>query len=279
MQPFGILVSLVGLLSLTSCSTFPADFTCTRDDQCVRQNNFGYCITNACAFDDLGCRSGLSYDSTAPADLAGRCVPSGADRDSGTSTDSGTDGGLLNDCGGSTTLPGRIFDPCGACLLGHYECETAESLACVNDRVLREDITGDGSVTASSTYGAAYIPARAVDGDPTTSWFSDGPEGGGMPTTYEWTIPSRECIVGISFRGNALHPEFSEDFGFGSMTVQVLDAAGGVQFSQVESLPGTPDPNVNVDLDANGVKVRLLFTDHESTDCGGFAELAVTVAR
>ena len=267
--------SAVAVCGLAGCSTFPEAFTCTSNSQCTRQNNTGMCINNACAFNDLGCRSGLSYDSTAPGGIAGDCVTDGI-RDSGTGDDSG---GLLNDCGGTTTLPGRIFDPCGACGLGHYECETNESLHCVNDRTDRQIITTAGTVSASSIYSSSYPASDAVDGDLTTSWFSGGSDADGSESRFDWTLTDPECIVGMNFTGNGRHPEFPTNYGFGSMTVQVLDAAGGVQYSRVLDLEGTPDPGVNLEFDAYGVKLRLLFTGHESPDCGGFAELAVTVAR
>ncbi|MBW2464862.1 MAG: hypothetical protein JRH11_24650 [Deltaproteobacteria bacterium] len=266
----------VVLAGLAGCSTFPESFTCTSNSQCTRQNSTGICINNACAFNDLTCRSGLSYDSTAPGGIAGDCVTTEVARDSGTDDDSG---GLLNDCGGTTTLPARIFDPCGACGLGHYECASNESLRCVDEPTLRQVITSAGTVSASSRFSPTYPASEAVDGDLTTSWFSAGPESDGSPTIFDWTLTNPECIVGMNFTGNGRHPEFPTDYGFGSMTVQVLDVGGGIQYSRVFELPGTPDPGVNLEFDAYGATLRLLFTGHESSDCGGFAELDVTVAR
>ena len=132
-------------------------------------------------------------------------------------------------------------------------------------------------MVGASTVFPEYPPILSVDGDLSTSWFSTGPEGG--PSAYSWVLSGDRCIYGIEIHGNALHsnPSFREDFGFGAVTVKVLDVAGSVVFSEAADLAGTPDPDVV--LDTGGVvgsRVVLELTGHESVDCGGFSELEVT---
>jgi len=236
-------------------------------------------MAGACAFDDPSCTTRMRWDRTAGGGNAGLCVPSSG-ADTGPADTSRPDT-LLNDCGGSGTLPGRILDPCGNCLLGRYQCDGTDDLRCEGEPTNEMIITNLGFVSASSTFNSSYPAPLSVDGDLTTSWFSAGPEGGGAPSTYDWEITTNECITGVSIFGNGRHSDrdFRDDFGFGNVTVQILDAADGIQASEMRALPGTPDPEQNIDFEAYGRKVRLLFTGHESTDCGGFSELVVTVVR
>jgi hypothetical protein len=271
----GLVVGVVATLS--GCNSFPDSFQCSADSQCRRGGDRGVCTAGACAFDDPSCPATLlRYDRTAGGGNAGMCVSPGGLRDSG-----GPDDGLLNDCGGTATLPARVLDPCGNCLLGRYQCDGTNELRCEGEPTNEAIITDMGYVSASSTYSSEFMPPLAVDGDQTTSWFSAGPEAGGAPTTYEWTVRDDVCIVGVSFYGNGLNadPSYRNDFGFGSMTVQILDAADGIQASDTRTLDGTPDPEQHLDIQGYGRTVRLLFTGHESTDCGGFSELVVTAAQ
>jgi hypothetical protein len=271
-----LLAAAACLVALGGCDSFPDSFLCSTDGQCVRGSERGVCRAGACAFDDPGCASELRYDRTAGGGNAGLCVPPIGPRDSGV----GDSGGLLNDCGGTGTLPGRVLDACGVCLLGRYQCDGPNELRCVGEPTEELIVTSEGYVEASTTFSG--FPANlSVDGDLTTSWFSSGPEADGVATRYDWTLPSADCVIGISIFGNALHDNksFQTDYGFEEVTVQVLDAADGVQFSEARSLSGTPDPEQNIELAAYGRTVRLLFSNHESTDCGGFSELVVTVVR
>lgn len=68
---------------------------------------------------------------------------------------------------------------------------------------------------------------------------------------------------------------FSEDFGFGSVTIRVFRGVQQV-FEETVALPGTPDPDASVFAGVIGDRVELQFNDHESPECGGFAELIVT---
>ena len=270
-----VTVASVLALLLVGCNSFPDAFICSADIQCTRIGASGQCLAGACAFADTSCDSDLRYDETAMVG-GGECVPGGGPRDSGV----GDSGMLLNDCGGESTLPNRYLDPCGNCLLGRWQCDGLDALVCAGDPRNETIVTGEGSVTASTTFSSTYPARSAIDGDLTTSWFSSGPETAG-PSIFDWTISSNECIVAVSIHGNGRHAmtSFREDFGFGNVEVQVLDGAGGVQASESRALPGTPDPQQDVDFDAYGRTVRLRFTGHESDDCGGFSELVVTVAR
>jgi len=88
------------------------------------------------------------------------------------------------------------------------------------------DITREGTATAS-TWDAAYPPSLAIDGDPTTSWFSTGVEPGGVPTRFTWTHARNDLIttVFIHSNGQNKNPSFRTTFGFGNVVVQVLNAA------------------------------------------------------
>jgi hypothetical protein len=141
-----------------------------------------------------------------------------------------------------------------------------------------ENVATGGAVQASSTYSAEFAAELAVDGDPTTSWFSAGVAGdGGDESLYVWTPPGGGTVAidRIVVVGNAQHPEFPTGFGFNAVTVQVLGADGTTLFEQQADLAGTPDPNVEVRPGVSGARVALLFHGHEAPDCGGFAELEV----
>jgi hypothetical protein len=58
-----------------------------------------------------------------------------------------------------------------------------------------------------------------------------------------------------------------------------LDASGAVVYEVVQDLAGTPDPNVHLKPNVVGRSVQLLFSGHESVECGGFSELEIGVFR
>lgn len=141
------------------------------------------------------------------------------------------------------------------------------------------NVTTDGSVTASSTFGANEFPAAlAVDGDGTTSWFSAGPGPNAAPSVFSWTADEPLCLNAVTLTGNGAHsnPDFHEGFGFGAVTIRAFLGRETV-FGQEFPLDGTPDPSVTAALD--GVladRVELELVGHEDPICGGFAELVVT---
>jgi hypothetical protein len=132
-------------------------------------------------------------------------------------------------------------------------------------------------VTASSEYpGGAFPAPLAVDGDPTTSWFSAG-DVDGPSSVFVWMLESDRPIGEVRITGNALQatPEFREGFGFDAVTVRVIDGEGNTVFEESHDLAGTPDPDVVVFPGVSGRSVALTLTGHESPDCGGIAELTV----
>lgn len=142
------------------------------------------------------------------------------------------------------------------------------------------DITREGSVEASTT-ASGYPAVFAIDGKPTTSWFSTGPEPGGVPTRFQWTHSQDDLITTVYIHGNSQNstPNFRTGYGFGNVNVQVLDASGQVVFQQSVGLPGSPDRDVTVHPNVLGRTVLLLLSGHEAPDCGGFSELQVKANR
>jgi hypothetical protein len=140
------------------------------------------------------------------------------------------------------------------------------------------DVTAEGSVSASSVFGGDDFPASlAVDGSRLTSWFSDGAAGG--PTeTFEWVGARDDLLTSISVLSNAQHPR-SPGFGFGSVRIEVRNAAGQLVSGGTFALPGATDPDVTVMPNVSGRSVRLTFTDHDDPSCGGFSELVIRALR
>ncbi len=138
------------------------------------------------------------------------------------------------------------------------------------------DVVQQGAVTASSSTGG-YPASLATDGNASTSWFSLGSNADGDTSTFRWNGTTDQRIVAIDILNNAQNstPNFRSNFGFNSVTVQVLAANGSVVFSQDAGLGGTPDPNVRVQPNVVGRSIVLLLHGHESPDCGGFSELRV----
>jgi hypothetical protein len=268
---------LLVVMMLAGCDSFPSDFVCANDDQCVHAGQNGICASNACAFPDTGCASGYRYHESSPLSLEGECVGEAPPEDGGRPRDSGGS----NACGGLLPLDGNPGDPCGRCMMGMYTCDGLNALRCTGQPTVEMDVTGIGVVTASTTYGAEFEARLAVDGDLQTSWFSAGSRA--EPTgrsTFEWDADEDLCVVQVSIEGNGRHlnPSFRTNYGFARVTVEVVDDAGVPRSSESRELPGTPDPTVSVMPNSGGRGVRLVFDGHESDDCGGFAELIVTAA-
>jgi hypothetical protein len=142
------------------------------------------------------------------------------------------------------------------------------------------DITREGQVEATSIYSGEFPTSLVLDEDPATSWFSAGPETDGT-STFTWTGARDDFIASITLLSNELNQvvDFRTNYGFEGVTIQVLDSAGNVVFSQEVALPGTPDPNVTVNPNVTGRSVVMIFTGSEALDCGGFAELQITASR
>lgn len=143
---------------------------------------------------------------------------------------------------------------------------------------VRVNITAEGSVSASSVFGGDDFPATlAVDGSRLTSWFSDG-DAGGPTETFQWMGARNDLLSSIAVLSNAQNPTAS-GFGFGSLRVEVLDAAGQVVFGETRALPGATDPDVTISPNVTGRTVRLTFTGHDDPSCGGFSELVILALR
>ncbi|OGO33966.1 MAG: hypothetical protein A2Z16_15915 [Chloroflexi bacterium RBG_16_54_18] len=142
------------------------------------------------------------------------------------------------------------------------------------------DAASEGQLQASSTY-PGYSPEMARDGDLATSWFSAGSKVDGSTSVFRWTGIQDDWIASITVISNREHivPDYRTGFGFGLVTIQVLDASGTVVYEETAELPGTPDPDVTFKPGVTGREVVLTFTGHESPDCGGFAELQIGVVR
>jgi hypothetical protein len=140
-------------------------------------------------------------------------------------------------------------------------------------RPLPQVITGAGAVAASSDFPGGEFPAAlAADGSDATSWFSAG----GGTATYSWDLGGRAAFIdAITVVGNSAHPQFPTNFGFGAVTVTVLDGATEVS-SQTFELPGTPDPDITARPGVTGTRIVLDFSGGEDPSCGGFAELVVS---
>ena len=140
-----------------------------------------------------------------------------------------------------------------------------------------------GDVRASSDFSPQFASRFAVDGDPTTSWFSAGPTVDGPTSRFRWTYSEDELITFVRVVGNGGNSnlDFRRNFGFESVTIRVLDDSGQVDFEQTVSLPGTPDPDAVVQPGVRGHIIELEFSGSEAIkkDCGGFAELKVGVTR
>jgi hypothetical protein len=142
------------------------------------------------------------------------------------------------------------------------------------------DATGDGTVTASSTFSPEFAASRAVDGDTATSWFSKG-QNADDTVFLLWEATSDDLITEVRITGNAAHadPSLRNGTGFGSVTVAVVDDSGDEDFSETVQLPGTPDPDVVVRPGVKGRRVRLTFRGQESPSRGGISELKIGVTR
>ena len=146
-----------------------------------------------------------------------------------------------------------------------------------------EEITDLGQIGATTTYDGLreYQPAQAVDGDPTTSWFSAGADPGQDFTFFGWQAAGDLRIDDIAIFSNATNADVAvrEGYGFASVRIVILDAAGATVFDQSVDLAGTPDPDVRVSPGVAGSLVQLFFLGAEAPDCGGFSELVVSGAQ
>jgi hypothetical protein len=138
------------------------------------------------------------------------------------------------------------------------------------------NVTSQGTVSASSTYSAQYPASNAVDGNPTTSWFSAG-ESDGPDSTFTWQGRSDVKITTITITGNEdnADPANRNGYGYAQTEIQVLNSAGVVVFDQTYPGPSDSTHDISASPDVVGETVHLILENRESPDCGGFAELTV----
>jgi serine/threonine protein kinase len=142
------------------------------------------------------------------------------------------------------------------------------------------DITREGAVSASSTFSGAFGTALAIDGDPSTSWFSKG-DADGPSSTFTWQAKADALITSVAVLGNSSHanPSFRKGQGFRSSKLEVLNAAGAVVFTSSFAGPGDAAPNLSAEPNVVGRTIRLTLVGHVNPQCGGFSELNVQAVR
>ena len=145
------------------------------------------------------------------------------------------------------------------------------------DPAFPSDLTAIGAI-GSNSVDPNFPVDLAVDLDTTTSWFSIGPHTTTSITEYTWSVDAPVEIGAVAIVGNADNatPDFRTGFGFGQVEIEIL--SGGVSVTTATySLDGTPDPDILAQFPAGtmGDTVRMLFSKHESLDCGGVGEVLV----
>lgn len=153
-------------------------------------------------------------------------------------------------------------------------------LASATPIVPNAEIASEGTVDASSIYDSTFPASHGIDGDPTTSWFSAGPDADGT-STYVWTGVQEDFIATIDLISNRDHEvvEYRTGYGFESVIIQVYNAQDQLVYEETVSLSGTPDPDIQITPNVVGQWIWLVFSGSEALDCGGFAELKVGVVR
>lgn len=142
------------------------------------------------------------------------------------------------------------------------------------------EVASEGTVDASSIYDSTFPASLAIDGDPTTSWFSGFPDADGT-STYVWTGIQEDLIVTIDLISNRENEivEFRTGYGFESVIIQVYNAKDELVYEETVSLAGTPDPDIQITPNVVGQWIWLTFSGNEARDRGGFSELQVGVVR
>jgi hypothetical protein len=133
------------------------------------------------------------------------------------------------------------------------------------------------TASASSQFSPAYPPSRAVDGDPTTSWFSSGPNPATGTSTLTIVLAQPSTVTRIEFVGNEHDADANTrtGFGYGRWTIDLIDANNNVLHTVNSVAPATSDQSSDFASVAGVVKV--LFTGYQSqaSNCGGLGELRV----
>ncbi|MEM7158768.1 MAG: hypothetical protein AAF799_38355 [Myxococcota bacterium] len=269
----------LGLGVLAGCLTIDP-FACADDTDCVFDGAPGICVQaeQTCVYADPGCVTAWSTaDGSCVPAPAGGVDPSAGSSEAGEGEGEGSSSGVdpSSTETGVDTLP--VDDATdGGTTTGDDDpgTTTGEPKGCLGDPV---DLTPMGVAVAESTFNDDFHAFLSVDDDLTTSWFSSGPEPGGQPTHYTWSVVDPICFSQILITGNGLHANqgFQTGFGFGNVVVRVYDSEDQVVFQHMQLLENTPDPPVIVNPGVDGVRLELEFSGHEDNSCGGFSELEV----
>lgn len=283
-------------LALVGCLEEPA-YQCQSDDACFYSGFAGICnlATASCAYQSVDCQGLSSIEGWVNA--RGLCVP--APNNSEPSSTTGDSGGGVTF--GSTSSVGTsqqttattAVDPTedaettnGIVTGAESTGDSAEGESSGSEPTtgsfgecdgLTDNLTGEGTVTASTTFNGDFPATASVDGLLSTSWFSSGPEGGGGPSVYGWSTVTDRCINRIEVDDNSMHSNgsFQDEYGFNSAVIRVL-RDDIVVFEETVQLGASPDGPFAVETGGLlGSRVLLELDGHENTSCGGFSELRV----
>ncbi len=126
-----------------------------------------------------------------------------------------------------------------------------------------------------SSFDPPWPPARAVDGNLNTSWFTALGDAANLGTTpfLEVVLPTDATVSELRMFGNR---EWANGYDFFEGIFQLFDDSGNELFTSEEVLLPAPDRDVTLPIpDVAGVRrVRFTGTDDESNS-PGFAELEV----
>jgi hypothetical protein len=126
-----------------------------------------------------------------------------------------------------------------------------------------------------SSFYPGWPPARAIDGDINTSWFTAIGDAANLGTTpfFEILLPEDATVTELRMFGNR---ESADGFDFFAGIFQLFDAPGTVLYDSGEVVLPAPDRDVTLAIPhISGIrKVRFTATADES-DEPGFAELEV----
>jgi hypothetical protein len=138
------------------------------------------------------------------------------------------------------------------------------------------NITGLGGASASSRFSADFPVAAALDGNSGSSWFSNGGTDEDNSEVYTWQLVEDAEYIISRVEVDPEQFEGGGKFGFAAGTLQILNANGGVAFSQDYGFAGS---RVVIDQaipeGTLGRTVQLILVGHQDQSCGGFAELRV----
>ena len=129
-----------------------------------------------------------------------------------------------------------------------------------------------GTARASSSYSTAYLPSRVIDGNTTTSWYTEYLQSSSFGATpfIEVSLPSAAAVTHVNIRGNQ---SAGNDFLRGRL--ELFDGLDQVLHSQDFDLPA-PSRTIEIDVpDQEGVR-RVRFTGlADDTTHPGISELEI----